>query len=201
MKLDLKKIPKALIIFLALLIVFLILLYSLFIPTISNISTYNNKHTEAKTQIAQYENVISNQTAYQAEIDKLDKQYKDNLSIYINVQSSIDDLQKMFKESNIKMTNLTRSAATKDSLNRTSKSGFPLYYTTLNFSFESDIDTTKNIIHYLEQDSIGCYFINTLSMTPVEGSKNYSCRFNVTLYYFDTDQVVTTKAATTATSK
>lgn len=97
------------------------------------------------------------------------------------------------------MTSLSRSAGVKDTLGRTSKSGFPLYTTNLSFTYEGDLEVTQKLIHYLEQESKGCYFINNLNINPLEGdSSGFSTRFDITLYYFDSTQMVvesTTAAA------
>ncbi|MCQ2514174.1 MAG: hypothetical protein MJ089_03655 [Ruminococcus sp.] len=201
MKFDLKKVPITLVLFIVLVIGLIIVTFTLFLPTLQNMGKYNADHASAVAQIDEYKNVIANQASVEARIAQLEEQYKENLSIYVNVETSVNDLQKMFADNGVHMSSLTRSVGTKDSKNRTAKSGYPLYYTTLNFTFESSLDKAGNIVKYLEQDSNGCYFINTLTMTPMEGSSNYLCNFNVTLYYFDTSKGVVTTAATSTTAK
>ena len=79
-----------------------------------------------------------------------------------------------------------RGEGVQDAQGRTSMGGIPLYYTDLTFSYTGTKDKTLQLIHYLEQESKGCYFIDSLSMSEIEDSKEYATSFNVTLYYFDT---------------
>ena len=115
------------------------------------------------------------------------KQYNENQeNLYIDAKSSVKDLQDIFADLGIDMSSLTRSEGVQDSQGRTSKGGIPLYYTNLLFSYTGTKDKTLQLIHYLEQESKGCYFIDSLSMSEIEDSKEYATSFNVTLYYFDT---------------
>ncbi|MEE1061109.1 MAG: hypothetical protein UH080_04705 [Ruminococcus sp.] len=193
-------VPKSFVFFVILSGLFLVLLFLLFIPTFNKMPEHNTKHSQITSDIAEFEDVLANQKSVEAKIKELQNQYNTTQSeLYIDANSSIEDLQAIFKELNITMTSLSRSAGIKDPLGRTSTSGFPIYTTNLAFTYEGTLDVTQQLIHYLEQESKGCYFINTLNITPVEGSDTVlSTRFDVTLYYFDSTQIVvesTTAAA------
>ena len=76
---------------------------------------------------------------------------------------------------------------------RSSQTGFAMYLTNISFSYDGPMSTAKKIIKYMEQESNGCYFINSLSMTPLEGKSDvYSTTFEVTLYYFNSATKITT---------
>lgn len=194
-------VPKSFVFFVVLAGLFIVLLFTLFIPTINKMPEYNTKHAQITSDIAEFENVIANQKTVEAKIEELQNQYNTTQSeLYIDAKSSIEDLQAIFQELDITMTSLSRSAGVKDTLGRNSKGGFPLYTTSLNFTYEGDLEVTNKLIHYLEQESKGCYFINNLNITPIEGNDSiFSTRFDVTLYYFDSTQIAvqpTTAAAT-----
>ncbi len=196
-------VPKSFVFFVVLTAAFFVLLFALFIPTFSKMPEYNKKHTEITADIAEFEDVIANQKSVEAKITELQNTYSTTQSeLYVDAKSSIEDLQAIFLELDIEMTSLSRDSGVKDTLGRTSKSGFPLYTTALNFTYQGDLDTTKKLIHYLEQDSKGCYFINNLNIVPLEGSDSeYSVRFDVTLYYFDSTKIVVQPTTSAAKSK
>ena len=181
------KIPGSIIAFLILLIVFVIILVALVVPTITKLPKYNEDHATISAQIADCDDVLANQTSVEAKIDEMTKQYNENQeNLYIDAKSSVKDLQDIFADLGIDMTSLTRGEGVQDAQGRTSMGGIPLYYTNLMFSYTGTKDKTLQLIHYLEQESKGCYFIDSLSISEIEDSKEYATSFNVTLYYFDT---------------
>lgn len=181
------KIPVPIIVFVALLIVFVIILLALVMPTFTNLSKYNDDHATISAKIADCDDVLANQTSVETKIDEMKKQYDENQqNLYVDAKSSVKDLQDIFAELGIDMSSLTRGEGVQDAQGRTSMGGIPLYYTNLSFSYNGSEENTLKLVHYLEQESKGCYFIDSLSMSEIEGSQEYSTSFNVTLYYFDT---------------
>ena len=195
-------VPKSFIFFVILFALFFILLFTIFVPTITKMSEYNQKHSEVTADIAEFESVLANQEAVEKKIEELTETYETTQSeLYLDAKSSIEDLQAIFQDLNISMTSLTRGAGVQDPQGRASKGGIPLYTTDLTFTYDGSMETTQKLIHYLEQESKGCYFINTLNLSPLEDSSDYTVSFNVTLYYFDSTQAITqpaTEATTTA---
>lgn len=181
------KIPVPIIVFVALLIVFVIILLALVMPTFTNLSKYNDDHATVTAKIADCDDVLANQTSVEAKIDEMTKQYDENQeNLYVDAKSSVKDLQDIFADLDIDMSSLTRGEGVQDSQGRTSMGGIPLYYTNLTFNYNGTKDKTIDLIHYLEQESKGCYYIDTLTMTPIDGKDTFSTAFSVTLYYFDT---------------
>lgn len=194
-----QKIPASIIAFIVLLIAFALIFVLLVSPTITNISTYNREHQEIMAKIDDYEAVIADQANVEAKIEEMTNQYNENqANLYVDAKSSVEDLQAIFADLGIDMSSLTRGDSVQDSQGRTSKGGIPLYYTNLSFSYTGSKDKTLELIHYLEQESKGCYFINSVSMSKIENKDQYSTSFNVTLYYFDTTkQIVSDTQPTT----
>ncbi len=193
-----QNIPKSIIFFVLLLALFFVLLVVMFIPTFTKIPVYQSNHKTAVSQVEQYESVLADQAEIEAKIEQLTKEYDEKQSeLYIDSKSSVEDLQSIFTKLKINISSLTRNEGIADPQGRKSTGGIPLYTTVLNFSYNGNIETTKKLIHYLEQESKGCYFINSLNMSPIEDSKNYVVSFSATLYYFDsTQQVSSTQPAT-----
>lgn len=196
-----QKIPASIIVFIILLVVFVVILLALVMPTVTNLSTYNSTHESIAAEVADYDSVLADQANVEAKIEEMQKQYDENQkNLYIDAKSSVEDLQAIFASLGIEMTSLTRGDSVQDPQGRTSKGGIPLYYTTLTFSYNGAKDKTIKLVHYLEQESKGCYFINSLNMSEVEESSDLATSFNVTLYYFDTTKQVATTAPTEPTT-
>lgn len=195
------KIPAPIIAFLVLLIVFVIILLALVVPTFSRLTEYNTNHETISAQIADCEAVLADQQGVESKIEEMTKQYNENQeTLYVDAKSSVEDLQSIFADLGIDMTTLTRGESVQDDQGRASMGGIPLYKTTLTFNYNGSKDKTLELIHYLEQDSKGCYFIDTLTMTPVEDRNVFSTAFSVTLYYFDTTkQAVNNTGSTDST--
>lgn len=195
------KIPVPIIVFVALLIVFVIILLALVMPTFTNLSKYNDDHATITAKIADCDDVLANQTSVETKIDEMTKQYNENQeNLYIDAKSSVKDLQDIFADLGIDMTSLNRGESIQDDQGRTSKGGVPLFKTNLSFSYNGSEENTLKLVHYLEQESKGCYFINSLIMSPMEDSSDYSTSFDVTLYYFDSTKQVATTAPTEPTT-
>lgn len=195
------KIPGSIIAFLVLLVVFVIILVALVVPTVTGISKYNDDHAAISAKIADCDSVLADQPNVEKRIEEMTKQYDENQeSLYIDAKSSVEDLQAIFADLGIDMTTLNRGESIQDDQGRTSTGGIPLYKTNLSFSYIGSEENTLKLVHYLEQESKGCYFIDTLIMSPMEDSSDYSTSFNVTLYYFDsTKQVVNNTDSTDST--
>ena len=195
------KIPVPIIVFVALLIVFVIILLALVMPTFTNLSKYNDDHAAITAKIADCDDVLANQTSVEAKIDEMTQQYNENQeALYIDAKSSVEDLQSIFADLGIDMASLNRGESIQDDKGRTSKGGVPLFKTNLSFSYNGSEENTLKLVHYLEQESKGCYFINSLIMSPMEDSSDYSTSFDVTLYYFDSTKQVATTAPTEPTT-
>lgn len=195
------KIPGSIIAFLVLLIVFVIILVALVVPTITGLSKYNEDHATISAQIADCDSVLADQANVEKRIEEMTQQYNENQkTLYIDAKSSVEDLQSIFADLGIDMTSLNRGESIQDDQGRKSMGGIPLFKTNLSFSYNGSEEDTLKLVHYLEQESKGCYFINTLTMSPMEGSSDYSTSFNVTLYYFDSTKQVATTAPTEPTT-
>lgn len=195
------KIPGSIIAFLVLLIVFVIILVALVVPTITRLSKYNEDHAAISAQIADCDSVLADQTNVEKRIEQMTQQYDENQeALYIDAKSSVEDLQSIFADLGIDMSSLNRGESIQDDQGRTSKGGVPLFKTNLSFSYNGSEENTLKLVHYLEQESKGCYFINSLIMSPMEDSSDYSTSFDVTLYYFDSTKQVATTAPTEPTT-
>lgn len=174
---------------------------ALVVPTITKLPKYNEDHATISAQIADCDDVLANQTSVEAKIDEMTQQYNENQeALYIDAKSSVEDLQSIFADLGIDMSSLNRGESIQDDQGRTSKGGVPLFKTNLSFSYNGSEENTLKLVHYLEQESKGCYFINSLIMSPMEDSSDYSTSFDVTLYYFDSTKQVATTAPTEPTT-
>lgn len=193
-----QNIPNSVLICVVLLVLFLVLANFLFFPALSRIDQYNANHDAAVAEVAKYEDTLTNQAKIDEEIKKLTEKYNEEQSLlYVDSKSSIEDLQRIFNQLKITMTSLSRGEGVQDPQGRTSTTGIPLYTTTLEFSFNEPIEKTQSLIHYLEQESKGCYFINNINMAPDKKTANYDTKFSVTLYYFDATKMSSSTSPST----
>ena len=195
-------IPKPFFVFGGVFAAFVIFIFVVLTPLFKNIPKYETDHASAVSAFKKYDDTLQNAQAIEKRIADLTKSYEEKQEqLFVDSSQSIEDLQSIFKELNINMINLTRGVGVADSLGTISTAGYPLYSTSLNFSYVGSMDTTKKLLNYLEVESKGCYFVNTLNLTPGEGSDMYNVSFNVTLYYFDTSVMITTAPETTEAGK
>lgn len=194
-----KQIPKSLIVFGIVLVLFLVFLFTILMPTISNYPTYESKHTAAVAQIAKLDDTIANQKSIEEKIDSMTKEFDEKQSdLFVTAETSVDDLQSILQKYNLTASTFSGSDGVVDTKGRVSSSGVPMYTVTINFTFDSNMADALNVIHYMEQESKGCYFINTATVTPKEKGTDYTIAISTTLYYFNTDAEVATEAATQA---
>ena len=194
-------VPKIFIVGVVVLVLFILFIFFVFSPFLGKIPKYQTDHASAVSTIAQYEDTLTNQKKVQERIDKLTESFNEKQEeLFIDSKQSIEDLQSIFKKLNIDMVNLTRGNSVKDSKGRKSSAGYPLYSTSLTFSYEGKMGTTQELLDYLERESKGCYFVKALSMSPIKNSDNYNVSFSVSLYYFDTTVQISTKPASSSGS-
>lgn len=161
--------------------------------------TYIENHKVATEKINLWEDTLNNATAKEKEVEDLKKQYEQmREEVFINASKSIDDVNEMLLSADIALESITISEEAE--AGGASSSGDPLYATTISFTCYAKQETLAKILNYFEQQSIGAYYINDMTVTTIfeddESSDTskptdiYSVSMKVTLYYF---KVVTDK--------
>ena len=143
-------IPKPFFIFAGVFAAFVIFIFVVLTPLFKNIPKYETDHASAVSAIKKYDDTLENAQAIEKRITELTQSYEEKQAeLFIDSKQSIEDLQSIFEDLNINMINLTRGIGVADSLGRTSTGGYPLYSTSLSFSYVGSMDTTKKLLNYL----------------------------------------------------
>ncbi len=221
-----KKIPGALIA-----IVFIIIAVIVFVPTVympynENKPALDAEHDSAVDQIALYDSAIDDQANIEANIEELQLEWAEfEKEMYVDASQTLDDLYSACVEigqattededaddsdtdsavsSRLTLMSFNRGDASQDSSESYSQTGNPLYYVTVNLSMYASRDALLEFLDYVEQESVGCYYISSMSLNTIEDDQDHDTYtvsagdFNVSmtiyLYYYNTDITVDTSA-------
>lgn len=193
-----KKVPAALII-----IVVVIIAVAVFVPTVY--MPYQNKkplmdeeHQAAVDQLAVYDDAIANQAAIEKDLEELQAEWdKFQKDMFVDARSSLDDIQTKVDELGINLVKFNRGSETADPEGAYSFTGSPLYYVTIDLEFYTDRDTLLEFLKYIEEDSVGCYYVKTFNATTQKEDKDMDkfvvkegeleVNMQVYLYYYNQD--------------
>lgn len=191
------KVPGA-----AVAIVAVIVAVTVFVPTVY--MPYKNKkpqmdseHQEAVDTINYYETSIQNQAAIEKDIADLEKEWAEfQKKYFVDASASLDDLQTKMDEIEFGYISFDRDDEMPDPSEKVSFTGSPLYYVPIRISGNSDEETLLELLHYIEVESVGCYYVKSLSAktyeadteladktTVKEGDLNIS--MEIYLYYYN----------------
>lgn len=159
-----KKVPAALII-----IVVVIIAVAVFVPTVY--MPYQNKkpvmdeeHQAAVDQINAYEEAIANQANIEKNIESLQAEWDEfQKNMFVDARSSLNDIQTTVDDLGINLVKFNRGSETADPDEKYSFTGSPLYYVTLDMEFYTDQETLVEFLKYIEEDSVGCYYVKTFT--------------------------------------
>ena len=168
------KIPGA-----AIAIVAVIIAVTVFVPTVY--MPYKNKkplmdseHQEAVSTINYYEDSIANQANIEKDIEDLQAEWDEfQKDMFIDAGSSLDDLQKAMDDIEFNCTQFERGSETQDDNGTVSFTGSPLYYVSIKIKGTSDEETLIDLLKFIEEESIGCYYVKTLKATTFDTDKDF----------------------------
>lgn len=192
------KIPGA-----AIAIAVVLVLGIVFIPTVY--MPYNNKkptmdaeHQAALEEIQLYEDSIANQASIEKNIDDLQAEWDDfQKTMFIDASSSLADIEAAVRETDFHITAFVKSEGQADPNGAVSFTGSPLYYQTITITGYSDRDTLLDVLQFIEEDSIGCYYVKSLMASTIEREEDLGAftlhegdlqvNMVVYLYYYNQD--------------
>lgn len=190
------KIPGA-----AIAIVAVIVAVTVFVPTVY--MPYKNKkpemdaaHQEAVDTINYYEDSIANQGNIEKDIEQLEAEWEEfQKDMFVDASSSLDDLQAAMDEREFHYTSFDRGKETEDESKKVSFTGSPLYYVSIKISGYTDEETLIDLLKFIEEDSIGCYYVKKLSAKTIDTDSdigNYTVKagelnvnMEIYLYYYN----------------
>lgn len=194
-----KKVPGALVA-----AVVVIVAIAAFVPTVY--MPYKNKkpamdeaHKEALDTIEFYDNSIKNQASIEAEIKDLQAQWDQyQKDMFVDANSTIRDLTNAVDERDITQTAFQADSPTPDPSGTVTAEGNPLYFTKIKLTIESDREQLLSFLKFVEEDSVGCYYVQKLDSKPIDvkdsdgnvtDEEKFSTSMEIYLYYFNQNEV------------
>lgn len=192
-----KKVPAAAIAAIATIVAVVVFIPLVYLPYKENKPMYDEKHAEAVAEMEKYDNAILDQVNIEKNIDELQKEWDEfQKEMFVDAYSNLEDIQKKCDEIGVRMTAFTRGDETQDESESYSSTGNPLYYVTLNMSMYVSEEELLELLTYIEQESVGCYYVKTLDASTVDKADDLGAftikegdlnvRMQVYLYYYNT---------------
>lgn len=202
-----KKVPGALIAIVAVIVAVAVFVPTVYMPYKNKKPIMDSEHQEAMSTIDYYEESISHKDDIKKDIDELTKQWEEfQKDMFVDANSSLEDLQKAIDEKGINVTNFTRSAETPDEEGKYSFTGCPLYYVSLQIAGYASRDDLLEFLKFVEQESVGCYYVKTLSAFTVTSDvdmgkfsvkkDDLQISMDIYLYYYNQDPALKVEIAT-----
>ena len=203
MDLDLSKLPKFVYIFVVTLVVAIV--YWIFIGRVlvENAPTMIQEHQDNVALITKYDNALKQEKVIEAEIEKNTQEYdKRQAEMFIDLKTCSKELEQELKSRNIKLKTYSIAEPQLDTMGRVSSGGYQVYTVNIALAFNDTYDKTLDILKYVETQSKGCYNVNSVNFVPSQTDKNKGdVTISMTLYYYDTTQVVEMATEAPTTSK
>lgn len=191
-----KKVPAAVIIIVAVIVAVMIFVPTVYMPYKNKKPAMDAEHEEVLAQLQKYDDAIADQDNIEADIEELQAEWDQyQKDMFVNASSSLDDLQKVVDKLGITMLTFDRGNETEDPSGAYSFTGSPLYYVTIKMTMNTDEETLLELLKYIEQDSVGCYYVRNLGATTYSEDKDddgttikkgdLSVNMEVNLYYYN----------------
>ncbi len=198
-------IPTYIFVLIVLLIAVMVFIFLVHAPFREQRPIYESNHASAVSQISLYNDYLSRADSVQAKIDEMRAEYEErSAKLFVNAKQSPDDIRDMVNGLNYELNNFTITEGVPDSEGRSTVAGYPLYSTSIALTFTASEETLLATLDYLEIESDGSYYVNTLNVNAIEQASGatsteqlYNVNLSMNLYYFNTE-VEPTKPASSS---
>lgn len=191
-----KNVPGALIAAVVVIIAIAAFVPTVYMPYKNKKPGMDEKHQEALDTIAYYDASIARQDEIEANIADLTARWeKFQKDMFIDADSSLMDLNDALKDCEITYSGFNRTEPTQDPSGTVTAEGSPLYYVSITIAGRSTRDNLLKFLKYVEEDSIGAYYVKTMNATPVDvvdsdgevTGQEFTFTTQIYLYYFNQD--------------
>lgn len=195
-----KKIPGALIAIVAVIVAVAVFVPTVYMPYKEKKPQMDAEHEAALAQLAVYDEAIANQANIEKDIATLQAEWEEfQKDMFVDAQASLDDIETAVRElDNIKLMSFKRGVETQDPSESYSFTGSPLYYVSIDLSMYCEREQLLEFLKFVEQDSVGCYYVKTLSVSTIaedrEITTDYTAKkdsldvsMEIYLYYYNQD--------------
>ncbi len=204
------KIPGAAVAIVAVIIAVAVFVPTVYMPYKNKKPAMDSEHQEAVDTLKYYDDSIANQDNIEKDIDQLEKEWEEfQKNMFVDAGSSLDNLQKKMDEIEFHYTSFDQGKETADPSEKVSFTGSPLYYVSIKLKGYSDEETLIDLLKFIEEDSVGCYYVKTLKANTMDTDKdlgNYTVKegelevdMEIYLYYYNTKITVVVEDSDTDT--
>ncbi len=166
------KVPGAAIAIVAVIIAVTVFVPTVYMPYKNKKPAMDSEHQEAVNTINYYETSIQNQATIEADIEQLEKEWEEfQKDMFVDAASSIDDLQKAMDDIDFHYTEFKRDSEKEDKSGKVSFTGAPLYYVSIKIKGVADEEQLVDLLKFVEEESVGCYYVKTLKATTYDTDK------------------------------
>lgn len=205
-----KKVPGALVAAVVVIVAIAAFVPTVYIPYKNKKPEMDQKHQEALDTIAFLDSSIANQEYIESDIADLQAQWeKYEKDMFVNADSALGDVVEAIDGCEIVQTAYNQGDPTQDPSGTVTAEGNPLYFMTVNLKGHATRENILKFLKYVEQDSVGCYYIQKFTASPHEekdtdGSlideDHLDFDMTIYLYYFNQDIVLAPKTTDTDTA-
>lgn len=204
---DFSKIPKFLYVLIITIILVVVFWLTIGQSLLKDAPKMMQDHDANVKKVAEYDEALKIEKQIEAEIKKNREEF--NLTqkkLFVDMNDSTKEVEDYSDKNNIRLYNYSISDPAPDSLGRASSSGYPVMTVGISLNFETTYDKAMGFLKYIENESKGCYYINSCSFSPKGGEggtkEKYAVGMTLTLYYYDVPTLEdTTEAPTQAATE
>lgn len=162
------KIPGAVVGLIIIVIVGIIFIPTVYMPYSNKKPQMDADHQAALEEIQYYEDSIANQATIEKNISELQTEWDAfQKEMFIDASSSLADIEAAVRATDFYLTSFVKSEGQPDPNGAVSFTGSPLYYQQITISGYSDQETLIEILKFIEEESVGCYYVKQLQSTTM----------------------------------
>ena len=201
-----KKIPGALVAAVVVIIAIIAFVPTVYLPYKEKKPGMDAAHQEALDTIAYYDKSIENQPVIEAEIADLQKQWeKYQKDMFVDHTTALADINNAIMDRDIELLTIATGTPTPDASGTVTAEGAPLYVINIRLNIKCDRENLLSLLKFVEKESVGCYYVQTLQSNPVEvldsdgkptGEEVLNSNLSINLYYFNQTLAVPTAPST-----
>ncbi len=205
------KIPGAAVAIAIVLLAGIVFVPAVYMPYKNKKPQMDADHEAAVEEINMYEEAIANQASIEKNINDLQQQWDEfRKEMFVDASSSLNEIEARLKETDFFVNSFNKEEGQKDPNGAVSFTGAPLYYQQITISGYCSEETLIDVLKGIEEESIGCFYVKTLSATTLENEEeigeHYTAKegdlkvdMTIYLYYYNENERVEIEETVTET--
>ena len=198
-----KKIPGWIIVIVVVIIAVIAFIPTVYMPYKNKKPTMDAEHQEALDTLAYLDQSIENQAAIEADIAQLKAQWEQyRKDMFVEPESALNDLNSELTKNDMDVKSFVMHDPVMDESGTVTAEGNPLCYSVISLNCTATREQLIDFLQYVEQESVGAYYVKTLYSTTVSEYSSDSDKSSeiigekldtqaeIYLYFFDQNQVI-----------